>query len=68
MVNDLETSFFQDFTWIGNAGFSSTAGELRFEYSGGDTHIFGDTNGDGTADIALVLSGEIALTVGDFIL
>ena len=44
----------QAFTSIGNAAFSNQAGQLRFEVMGGQTHIYGDTNGDGTADLHIV--------------
>ena len=56
------------FTFIGNAAFSGTAGEVRFEQSGGVTMIFMDTNGNGNPNLAIALSGLITLTEADFIL
>ena len=40
------------FDWIGRAGFSDTAGELRIAGRGGDLWLRGDTDGDGRADLA----------------
>jgi Ca2+-binding RTX toxin-like protein len=58
----------QAFTWIGNAAFGGTAGELRTEIVGNTTYVYGDRDGDGTADFALWLTGQIGLTEGDFVL
>lgn len=58
------------FTFIGTAAFASAAfGQLRYEVQGdGNTHIFGDTNGNAVADFEIVLAGSVTLTVTDFIL
>ncbi|VVT12632.1 calcium-binding protein [Erythrobacter sp. EC-HK427] len=56
------------FTFIGSGAFSGTAGEVRFEQSGGVTMIFMDTNGNGNANLAIALTGLINLTEADFIL
>ncbi len=45
------------FVYVGAAAFSGTAGELRF--AGG--LLQGDTDGDGTADLAIKLSGTGSL-------
>jgi Ca2+-binding RTX toxin-like protein len=58
----------QAFTWIGNAAFSGTAGELRTEIVGNTTYVYGDRDGNGTADFALWLTRQIGLTEGDFVL
>jgi Ca2+-binding RTX toxin-like protein len=58
----------QAFAWIGNAAFGGTAGELRYNWSGNTTVITGDTDGDGTADFALWLTGQVAVTAGDLVL
>jgi serralysin len=58
----------QAFSWIGGAAFSGTAGELRFAFAGNTTTVTGDTDGDGAADFALWLTGQVALTEGDFVL
>ena len=58
----------QEFTFIGTAAFSGTAGELRYHQGASNTFISGDTNGDGTADFVIRLDGLHALTSCDFIL
>jgi Ca2+-binding RTX toxin-like protein len=58
----------QAFSWIGNAAFSGAAGELRYAIAGNTTTVYGDTNGDGTADFALWLTGQINLVAGVFVL
>ena len=48
--------------FIGNAAFSGTAGEYRFEWSGGETRIQVDTDGDAIADQVMTISnGEFGL-------
>jgi Ca2+-binding RTX toxin-like protein len=54
------------FNFIGTSAFSNTAGELRYEHSGGFTIISMDINGDGVADAQITLIGAINLTAGDF--
>ena len=56
------------FAFIGDAGFTMAAGQLRSVYDGMNTQIFGDVDGDGLADFAITLSGHIALTGTDFLL
>ncbi len=56
----------QGFKFIADAAFSNTAGELRFEQTGGNTIVQGDVNGDGLADFEIELTGTIALVEGDF--
>lgn len=58
----------QAFRFIGAALYSHQAGELRYAYSGSDTVIAGDVNGDGASDFQIVLTGHIVLQAGDFIL
>ncbi|MCK5956869.1 hypothetical protein KMY69_27965, partial [Klebsiella pneumoniae] len=52
----------QQFVFIGTAGFSRHAGELRF--SGG--FVFADTNGNGTADMAIKLENTASMQATDF--
>ncbi len=52
----------QNFTFIGAAQFSGTAGELRFEQTERHTFVSGDTNGDGVADFMIRLDGLHTLT------
>jgi Ca2+-binding RTX toxin-like protein len=63
----------QAFGFIGNAAFSNTAGELRFEnisLGGPVWMVQGDTNGDGVSDfeVVLVISPPDPITASDFIL
>lgn len=58
----------QAFAFIGSAAFSGTAGQLRFAAAGTDTRVEADLDGDGTADLTIVLTGAHTLDVGDFLL
>jgi len=58
----------QAFSFIGEAGFGLSAGQLRYEVAADGAHVQGDTNGDGIADFDLFLAGVTALTSSDFIL
>lgn len=58
----------QHFNFIGADGFSGVAGELRYTRGPGITKIEADTDGLGGADLVIVLSGRIALDLGDFLL
>ncbi|MDX3976130.1 M10 family metallopeptidase C-terminal domain-containing protein [Shinella sp.] len=49
----------QDFDFIGKEKFSKQAGELRYEKSGKETLLTGDTNGDGKADFLIRFKGTI---------
>ena len=66
---NLKASGNQAFTFIDERAFTHRAGELNLKYtSGGNTLLSGDTDGNGKADFAVVLSGQIDLHKGDFIL
>jgi serralysin len=56
------------FAWIGAAGFSGTAGELRGSVRGGSFVLEADLDGDGGADLAIRLAGLGAVAAGDLIL
>ncbi|WP_340588073.1 calcium-binding protein [Erythrobacter alti] len=56
------------FTFIADAAFSGTAGELRWEHDGGNTMVYMDTDGDAQADYAIMLDGTLNLAEADFIL
>lgn len=60
----------QNFSFLGAGAFTNVAGQLRFSNNAGDgfTHIFGDVNGDGTADFQIRLQGTYTLTTTDFVL
>ena len=55
------------FSFIGSSAFSGAAGQLRYEFSGSDTLVSGDLNGDRIADFYIRLTGKIALTTSDFL-
>jgi len=59
----------ETYNFRGNNGLQSGGGkQIAFSFTGSDTLIEGDTNGNGTADFRLLLTGNIALTAGDFVL
>ncbi len=58
---------FQFLSGMGD-GFTNHAGELRFFQNASRTIIEGDIDGDGRADLRIVLDGHKALTDGDFLL
>ena len=41
--------------WLGTDAFSGAAGELRWEASGAGARVEGDLDGDGRADLAILL-------------
>ena len=41
---------------------------MSLQTSGADTYVLGDLNGDSVADFRIILTGNLALTVADFIL
>jgi Ca2+-binding RTX toxin-like protein len=65
---DVNAAGRQSFAWIGDGEFSGTAGELRYAQDGGTTFVEGDTDGDGSSDFAIALTGTVTLVEGDFIL
>jgi Ca2+-binding RTX toxin-like protein len=60
----------QAFTFIGAAGFTGIAGQLRFSLDPAQavTHVYGDVSGDGQADFEIALSGQMTLAASDFLL
>ena len=56
------------FTYIGTAAFHGKAGELRYVKQGSETFVYGDTNGDKTADFAIRFDDVLTLQKGYFIL
>lgn len=57
------------FSFIGTKAFSKVAGQLRYEQKSGDTWVYGDTNGDKTADFAIHIDDYLtALKASDFFL
>ncbi|MDR6757402.1 Ca2+-binding RTX toxin-like protein [Mycoplana sp. BE70] len=56
------------FVFIGKSAFTKCAGELRYQKSGSDTLVLGDTDGDGRADFSILVTGSVAFAKGDFLL
>jgi Ca2+-binding RTX toxin-like protein len=60
------------FTFIGNAAFTGTAGQLRsvFDANTGQNRVEGDVDGDGVADFAILVNipNPQPLVAGDFFL
>ncbi len=63
-----DTSGNQAFSFKGTAAFTGKDGELRFVKAESDTYIYGDINGDKTADFSIHVDGAVTLVAGDFIL
>jgi Ca2+-binding RTX toxin-like protein len=55
------------FTYIGGAAFGHHAGELRAESRDGWFHIYADVNGDGIADMHIVVAAP-TIQASDFVL
>jgi hypothetical protein len=55
-----------DFDFIGTAAFTHHAGELRCVKESSDTWIYGDTNGDGKAELAIRLDDAMTLKASYF--
>jgi Ca2+-binding RTX toxin-like protein len=51
-----------DFTFIGVGHFTGVKGQLRESFSGGNTIVSGDVNGDGKADFSIALKGHFLLS------
>jgi serralysin len=54
------------FAFIGTAAFHNVAGEVRYDVTGGSAHIFADADGNGTADMEIILSNVTTLAGTDF--
>ena len=57
-----------DLMFIGTDAFGNVAGEVRYEQVDGNTIIYGDTDGDGTANFQLKINLSVALMEEDFVL
>jgi Ca2+-binding RTX toxin-like protein len=55
-------------SFIGTAQFGHNPGELRESFSGGNTIVSGDVNGDGKADFSIELKDHLILQATDFVL
>lgn len=57
----------QAFSFIGAAGFSGVAGQLRYSAFGNTCLVDGDVNGDSVADFQIAVAGTNFMTGTDFI-
>ncbi|MEH6522035.1 beta strand repeat-containing protein [Sulfitobacter sp.] len=57
----------QSFTFVGSAALSG-AGQVRFAQNGTDGFVLADVDGDGNADLNIILLGVTSLSEDDFIL
>ncbi|QZH76529.1 MAG: M10 family metallopeptidase C-terminal domain-containing protein [Erythrobacter sp.] len=56
-----------EFTFVGEAGFSGTGSEVRYENVGGLTFVHIDYDGDGAGDYAIRVMQNLELQAADFI-
>ena len=68
-VNAERGSTGAEFTFIGQKAFTGIAGQLRFYFDGGQTIIEGDTDGDASANLQIILDRVVGnLGLVDFLL
>lgn len=65
---NVTATYDQSFSFIGTAGFTGTAGQLRYAANATDTYVYGDVDGDKVADLMIQISGVHLLTSSDFYL
>lgn len=58
----------QGFTFIGSAGFSGAAGELRFQFALNTREVWADTDGDRLADFVLRFDGNVNFGIDSFLI
>lgn len=55
------------FSFIGTGSFSGTPGEVQaVAGNDGNTHVYADLSGSGSANLEIVVRGAVPLTAGDF--
>ncbi|AXK43737.1 sulfatase-like hydrolase/transferase [Erythrobacter aureus] len=64
----IDTQSDDAFTFIGREQFTGIAGELRYYVNENQTFLAADYDGDGKADLHIVLDGQLDLTAEHFIL
>ena len=65
---NINTAANDKFAFIGAKAFSGQAGQLRYEVTNGETHVYGDMNGDKVADLHIKLTGVHSLDGSEFAL
>ena len=56
------------FTFLGTGAFTKQAGQVRYETGNGQTSVYADVDGDGFADMHIILMSQLTLTANDFVL
>ncbi|HEV7660388.1 MAG TPA: M10 family metallopeptidase C-terminal domain-containing protein [Allosphingosinicella sp.] len=54
------------FAFIGTAAFHNVAGEVRYDVTGGSAHVFADVDGNGIADMEIIVNNVTILAGTDF--
>ena len=54
------------FSFIGTGAFTNVAGQVRYDVTGGSAHVFVDTDGNGAANMEIVLTNIVTLAGTDF--
>jgi Ca2+-binding RTX toxin-like protein len=61
------TGTVDDFAFIGTSAFGNVAGQLRYQVEGGNVRIQADLDGNGIADMEIVVNNNTTLAGTDFI-
>jgi Ca2+-binding RTX toxin-like protein len=54
------------FTFLGTGAFSNVAGQVRYQVTGGHAHVFADLDGNGIADMEIIVNNNTILAAPDF--
>jgi Ca2+-binding RTX toxin-like protein len=54
------------FAFIGTTAFHNVAGEVRYDVTGGSAHVFADLDGNGIADMEIIVNNVTILAGTDF--
>jgi Ca2+-binding RTX toxin-like protein len=54
------------FQFLGTSAFTNHPGELRYDITGGNAHVFADLDGNGIADFEIIVNNVTTLAVTDF--
>jgi serralysin len=66
-LDAIPTTFPRDaFSFIGTAAFHNVVGEVRYDVISGHAHIFADADGNGVADMEIIVNDNTILTGSDF--
>lgn len=66
-IIDLSNLITGSFSFVGGDGFSGAGAEVRAVYTGGNTILRIDVDGDGVGDMKIFVAGNIDFTAADFI-